>query len=194
MGFSRQEYWSGVPLRLGCQKQLPRERRAVQTKETAHKQLFLYTKKIHGSWGRGGQTNKKNGYTSICTLLLLHTHTHTHTHTQSRRNIKILDWPESSFRVSISSNFLANSILKVVISGWSRFQGDPVINNPAAKQETQRSSLGQEDPLEKEMATYSILVWEIPWTEKPNLVSYSPWVRKRVGHNWLKNHNKYLFF
>ena len=29
-------------------------------------------------------------------------------------------------------------------------------------------SLGQEDPLEKEMATCSsILVWEIPWTEEP---------------------------
>ena len=91
-----------------------------------------------------------------------HTHAHTHTHTQSRRNSKILGWPESSFRVSIRSNFLANPILKVVISGWSRFQGGPVINNPPAKQETQRSSLGQEDPLEKEMATYSVLVWEIP--------------------------------
>ena len=30
-------------------------------------------------------------------------------------------------------------------------------------------SLGQEDPLEKEMATYSspILAWRIPWTEEP---------------------------
>ena len=29
-------------------------------------------------------------------------------------------------------------------------------------------SLGQEDPLEKEMATHSsILAWEIPWTEEP---------------------------
>ena len=29
-------------------------------------------------------------------------------------------------------------------------------------------SLGWEDPLEEEMATYSsILVWEIPWTEEP---------------------------
>ena len=29
-------------------------------------------------------------------------------------------------------------------------------------------SLGQEDPLEKEMATYSnILIWDIPWTEEP---------------------------
>ena len=28
-------------------------------------------------------------------------------------------------------------------------------------------SLGREDPLEKGMATYSILAWRIPWTEKP---------------------------
>ena len=35
-------------------------------------------------------------------------------------------------------------------------------------QETQVSSLGQEDALEKEMATHSsILAWKIPWTEKP---------------------------
>ena len=37
-----------------------------------------------------------------------------------------------------------------------------------AIQETQLRSLGQEDPLEKEMATNSsILAWEIPWTEEP---------------------------
>ena len=35
-------------------------------------------------------------------------------------------------------------------------------------QETQVRSLGQEEHLEKNMAThYSILAWEIPWTEKP---------------------------
>ena len=34
--------------------------------------------------------------------------------------------------------------------------------------ETQVQSLGQEDPLEEEMATHSsILAWKIPWTEKP---------------------------
>ena len=33
--------------------------------------------------------------------------------------------------------------------------------------ETQVQSLGQEDPLEKGMATYSsIFAWEIPWTEE----------------------------
>ena len=35
--------------------------------------------------------------------------------------------------------------------------------------ETQVRSLGQKDPLEKEMATHSsILAWRIPWTEKPS--------------------------
>ena len=37
-----------------------------------------------------------------------------------------------------------------------------------AIQETWVPSLGQEDPLEKEMATHSsTLAWKIPWTEKP---------------------------
>ena len=35
-------------------------------------------------------------------------------------------------------------------------------------QETRVQSLGQEDPLEKQMANHSsILAWEIPWTEEP---------------------------
>ena len=45
-------------------------------------------------------------------------------------------------------------------------------------QETQVQSLGQEDPLEKEMATHSsTIAWKIPWTEEPqrSLVGYSPW-------------------
>ena len=37
-----------------------------------------------------------------------------------------------------------------------------------AMQETRVLSLGREDPLEKEMATYpSVLAWRIPWTEEP---------------------------
>jgi len=39
-------------------------------------------------------------------------------------------------------------------------------------------SLGQEDPLEKEMATHSnILAWEIPWTEEPGRL-HSTWGHK----------------
>ena len=43
-----------------------------------------------------------------------------------------------------------------------------MVKNPPAMQETQVRSLGQEDPLEKEMAIHSsILAWEITWTEEP---------------------------
>ena len=40
--------------------------------------------------------------------------------------------------------------------------------NKLPMQEMQVQSLGQEDPLEKEMAThFIILAWEIPWIEEP---------------------------
>ena len=43
-----------------------------------------------------------------------------------------------------------------------------MIKNPPAMQETLVQYLDWEDPLEKEMTTYSnILGWEIPWTEEP---------------------------
>ena len=48
------------------------------------------------------------------------------------------------------------------------FPGGSVVKNLPAKQEMQAQSLGQEDPLEKEVAAQSsILAWEIPWTEGP---------------------------
>ena len=49
-------------------------------------------------------------------------------------------------------------------------------------QEMQIQSLGQEDPLENEMAThFSILVWEIPWTKEPGGLQYM--ALQRVGHD-----------
>ena len=42
-------------------------------------------------------------------------------------------------------------------------------------------SLGQEDPLEEEMATHSSnLAWRIPWTEESGRL-YSPWGCKESG-------------
>ena len=50
-------------------------------------------------------------------------------------------------------------------------------------QERQVRSLGQEEPLEKEMAThFSILVWEISWTEEPGGL----WSHKRFRHNLVR--------
>ena len=48
------------------------------------------------------------------------------------------------------------------------FPGGSLVKNLPAIQKTWVHSLGQEDPLEKEMATHSsFLAWEIPWTEEP---------------------------
>ena len=61
-----------------------------------------------------------------------------------------------------------------------------MVTNLPAMQETQVSSLGQEDPLEKGMATHSsILAWRIPWTEEPgglqSMDSQSQTGLKQVG-------------
>ena len=45
---------------------------------------------------------------------------------------------------------------------------DQLVKDLPVMQETKVQSLGQEDPVEEEMATHSsILAWEIPWTEEP---------------------------
>ena len=57
-----------------------------------------------------------------------------------------------------------------------------MVKNFPAVQETQVRSLGQEDPLEKGMATdSSILAWRIPWTEEPSRLKSMR--SQRVGHN-----------
>ena len=49
-------------------------------------------------------------------------------------------------------------------------------------QETWVQSLGQEDRLEKEMATHSsMLAWKIPWTEEPDRLQSMG--SQRVGHD-----------
>ena len=82
--------------------------------------------------------------------------------------------------------------------GWSQVTGFPgVVKNLPAKQETWVQSLGQEDPLEKEIATHSsILAWEIPWTEEPSRLQSMGWKKSRskqqqssqqVGHSSLNS-------
>ena len=48
-----------------------------------------------------------------------------------------------------------------------------IVKNLPVVQETRAQSLGQEDPLEKGMATQSsILAWGIPWTEEPGKLQF----------------------
>ena len=64
------------------------------------------------------------------------------------------------------------------------FLDDSAVKNLPAVQETQVWSLGQEDPLEEEMATHSsILAWKIPWPEEPGGLQSKG--LQRIGHNWV---------
>ena len=57
-----------------------------------------------------------------------------------------------------------------------------LVKNPPAMQETQVRSLGEEDSLEKEMATHStVLAWRISWTEE--LGGLQSTGLQRVGHD-----------
>ena len=69
---------------------------------------------------------------------------------------------------------------------WKRqemtFLATQIVKNLPAMQKTQVQSLGQEDPLEKGMATQSsILAWRIPWTEEPGKLQSMG--SQRVRHN-----------
>ena len=57
-----------------------------------------------------------------------------------------------------------------------------MVKSLSATQETGIQSLGQEDPLEKEMATHSsILAWRTSWTEEPSGLQSRG--LQRVGHD-----------
>ena len=64
--------------------------------------------------------------------------------------------------------------------------GAQAVKNLPAMQEIWVRSLGQEDPLEEEIATHSsILAWRIPWTEEPGGLPSMGW--QRVIYNWAAN-------
>ena len=57
-----------------------------------------------------------------------------------------------------------------------------MVKRLSAMQDTWVLSLGQEDPLEKEMAAHSSsLAWKIPWMEEPDRLQSMG--LQRVGHN-----------
>ena len=65
------------------------------------------------------------------------------------------------------------------------------VNNLPAMLETRVWFLGWEDPLEKEMATHSILAWRIPWTEETGRLQSMGSLR--VGHDWLTSLSLFTF-
>ena len=65
------------------------------------------------------------------------------------------------------------------------------VKNLLVIQETWIQFLGREDPLEKGMATHSIiLAWRIPWIEEPGRLQF---IFQSVRHNWVTNTFTFFF-
>ena len=76
---------------------------------------------------------------------------------------------------------MAETLSGVYTNQWTSPVAEMVKHLPTMR-ETWVQSLGREDLLEKEMATYtSILAWKIPWTEEPGRLQSMG--SQRVGHD-----------
>ena len=83
-------------------------------------------------------------------------------HGVAKSRTRLSDWTELNWRILTYHLILLWMVLK-----WTSLVAQKV-KYLAAMQVTWVRCLGQEDPLQKEMATHSsILAWEIPWTEEP---------------------------
>ena len=83
----------------------------------------------------------------------------------------------------------------ILYYSWGSLVAQMVKNLPAML-ETWVQSLGQEDPLEKKMATHSsLLAWKIPWSEEPGRLQSvgSQRIRHDWGTNFLSLHSIIIF-
>ena len=79
----------------------------------------------------------------------------------------------------VKNNNINYKVLRIALRN---FPGAQTIRHLPAMRKTWVQSLGQEDPLEKEMATHSsTLAWKTPWMEKPGGLQSTG--SQRVGHD-----------
>ena len=84
------------------------------------------------------------------------------------KNLFIFNWRISALQYCVVSAVPPHESAWDVCTSpsWASLVAQ-VVKDPLAMQETQAQSLGQEDPLEKGLATHSsVLAWRMPWTEK----------------------------
>ena len=99
--------------------------------------------------------------------------------------LKSVVWPD----LSLLSEFVVSPKKHDSHSCYSK---SALVKSLSTMWETQVRSLGQENPLEKEMATHSCtLAWKIPWTEEPE--GLQSMELPRVRHNLVTNTLKHSF-
>ena len=106
-------------------------------------------------------------------------------------NLKTICWEKGAIHTGTQKHAVGDLYLyEVQECGKTVVQ---VVKTLPAMPETWVQSLGQEDPLEKGMATHSsILSWRIPWTEEPGKLQSMG--SQRVGHDWATNTHTHTKF
>ena len=108
-----------------------------------------------------------------------------HTHFSISSHTRI---PPQSLLTATPLNFRS---LNTMLQGFPGYTMVRIHLTVYAIQETRVRSLGQEDPLEQEMAThFSILAWKIPWTEEP--LRLQSMASQRVGHDCSNSHKIFV--
>ena len=108
-------------------------------------------------------------------------------------------WENKMHAVLFALVYWLNNLSHFIVGCFILFCGSPqpyraslvaqTVKNLPPVQETWVWSLGQEDPLEKGMATCSsVLAWRIPWTQEPGGL-FSLWGSWRIRHDWVTNHS-----
>ena len=117
--------------------------------------------------------------------------------TLSLRHFSFLDFPPVMkllclFSILVSQTFGIRGVFWIHFTQPLQFTNRKMVflmvaqmvKNLPAMRETWYQSLGWEDSLEKDMATYSsILAWRIPWMEEPDRLQSMG--SQRVGHDWV---------
>ena len=99
------------------------------------------------------------------------------------RDVKECIWLRSLSQDYEGIHSLIQQIFSSAFYEHGAFLVAQTVKHLPAMQETWVWSLGQEDPLEKEMATHcSTVAWKIPWTEDPGRLQSMG--SQRVRHNW----------
>ena len=100
---------------------------------------------------------------------------------------KELFWQKAEWWILCEGAWIKNNNSWPGLPWWLR-----QLKNLPAMQETLVQSLGQEDPLEKGMATHSsILAWRIPWTEEPGGLAE---LQLSKSQTWLRAISFFLFW
>ena len=95
--------------------------------------------------------------------------------TEEHGRLEYLGFPRQEYWCGLPFPSLRNLPDPVINPHPLHWQANSLVKRLPTMRETQVRSLGQEDPLEQEMATHSsTLAWKIPWTEPPGKIISLP--------------------